>query len=1263
MAEISIYSGDFREAISELDALNANNALTGTAHDDIMKKYGFDPDEFLESYEEYNTLSDEEKQQGASIFGDIPIVGDYVDVLDVPTRIGGRALGDAGRGLVEFGEDIFPETTQKAKDIVGSIADTTGQYIPESLKEYADQLFNPYHGEGIYGVGEQTVGQIGSYFVPMGGLAKLHKLTKGALGLNKTLKAGINNLEKVTGKPGTLSRYAVIGAGGVTMVEDPQDNIVNVMTEQFPESLEFLEKIAVDPNDTPAQQRLNAFLNNLGLEVGVFGGFKGLGELWKKSKDLRKGVVDTTVLGTQPIKTFVDKPFQYMKGTFSSRRGMTDEHLEDFIFREAQSTNAAQRAHALAKELKALIKNYRLNPDDVTRALARDPKFRNKMPEEVKKILDEMNENVGSLNSYLTKNDRVSKGLTAAINKNGDTYLTTSYRMFDDPVFKKQMKKTIEKNIRNIKAENIDSITDVALRDATSFLLNDMKLSSDDAIAYLRSLTGDVTIDKFGDELVAMAGKASAGARSSKALMKKKQIPDPLKALMGEVTDPTERYLRTFEKLATYKSEIEFMEKIADDLVTSGQAIRGNKGAANLDLVDLTNVGESRLGQIFGRTPTKKDAVKNPLEKLYADPLYRKALQEGLDAMTVVGPKGKLGSTAYKSWALLKVGSQYAKTVANPLTHSRNVFGNVIFMAANGFTPIGLKSGKEAVEYSIAKLGGLNNRELAEKMSRYRELGLTGSDVGIGIIKRNFQDLGMDPNTYFKKALNAREAAKFAPRKLAELYQVEDDIFKIMHFEKTKDYLSKAFPDKSLTEIERLAATRTRDLLPNYTLAPRFLKSLRLAPVGDFSTFAAESLRISKNLMKYTINDAMSGNSVLTGMAAKRMGGMTMAGLGGDFLWNKSKMLMGITDEQSEALQNVGERWEVGNPNIHLSPIKKVNGRFVADSISIGTANPFAYPLAIARTLHKLANDENVSEGDIASFVESPEGKKSLLGLWDKTLTPFIGTSMSTDAILDALAVGRSEDPTVSAYGDLFLKSIGKAIEPGFLTFMRKRKKWEQEQEVKDEVNRNKGAPAYSLWSENHKGFNMNIPDEASYLGLLGFKTRRQDISASVPFNLGVDLRNIRKDKNSFSQLLKAKIPLWKQYYNPEREKFFDRFLDTNITIDDLKNSYINDEEQTLKNEQGAVFMIDQYLKLGLDQSDIIKSLKVNKSTPEGQKVFDTFKQLTDNLHRSYNLTDTDISNFKKFLEGRTDLDTVELAKMLRILRDKFDRTKIDKDK
>ena len=87
MAEISIYSGDFRKAVNELDALNANQALTSAAHNEVMNKYGFDSDEFLESYEEYEQLSDEEKQQGASLLGDIPYVGGLTEKLDPLTRI------------------------------------------------------------------------------------------------------------------------------------------------------------------------------------------------------------------------------------------------------------------------------------------------------------------------------------------------------------------------------------------------------------------------------------------------------------------------------------------------------------------------------------------------------------------------------------------------------------------------------------------------------------------------------------------------------------------------------------------------------------------------------------------------------------------------------------------------------------------------------------------------------------------------------------------------------------------------------------------------------------------------------------------------------------------------------------------------------------------------------------------------------------------------------------------------------------------------
>lgn len=74
------------------------------------------------------------------------------------------------------------------------------------------------------------------------------------------------------------------------------------------------------------------------------------------------------------------------------------------------------------------------------------------------------------------------------------------------------------------------------------------------------------------------------------------------------------------------------------------------------------------------------------------------------------------------------------------------------------------------------------------------------------------------------------------------------------------DYLKKAFPDKGIDEIERMAAQRTRDLMPNYNLLPKFVKATRYMPVANFAGFAAEMARVSKNLVKYSFDDVLSGN-------------------------------------------------------------------------------------------------------------------------------------------------------------------------------------------------------------------------------------------------------------------------------------------------------------------------------------------------------------------------------------------------------------------
>ena len=59
------------------------------------------------------------------------------------------------------------------------LLDKTGDYVPEIVKEYSDQIFDPYHGDGIYGKAEEMVGTIGSYFIPATGIIKGTKLVSG----------------------------------------------------------------------------------------------------------------------------------------------------------------------------------------------------------------------------------------------------------------------------------------------------------------------------------------------------------------------------------------------------------------------------------------------------------------------------------------------------------------------------------------------------------------------------------------------------------------------------------------------------------------------------------------------------------------------------------------------------------------------------------------------------------------------------------------------------------------------------------------------------------------------------------------------------------------------------------------------------------------------------------------------------------------------------------------------------------------------------
>tara|TARA_Y100000114_G_C11761456_1_gene329990 strand:+ start:906 stop:4724 length:3819 start_codon:yes stop_codon:yes gene_type:complete len=1229
---ISIDSQSFRETAQNIEDLQNKGLLNSEKIKELIDKQGFDPQEFKETYDEYIGLTDEEKSRSAKITG--------LPVVDPLLRLTGRAVGEGARDLKSFSEDVAPNLTKVVSDNFSTVANQIGEYVPEQVKEFADELFDPYHGDGVYGEAEKAIGNIGSYFIPGTLILKGAKAGNTLAKSNKFLNSGLQQARRALGKKGRkaarVAGYLGVGAGAATIAEDPQENIVNVLREQFPESTEVLEGLRINPKDSRLKQRLNAFVNNLGFEVAAVGGITGILKTYNKVKPYTRVVQEL----------------------FSSRKNMTDKSLELFLKREPAIRNAVEEATTDSKLLSKLMKKKKINdPEDIkkiNRALQGEDiiddvagtsdqikiNLFGKKTASIKETVQNMRNNIDEMSKFLIENERLSGALEAKVRENLETYVTRSYRAFEDPNYLRDMAKAIKKNKKNITTNQLQSITNKNLEQMASYLIDDLEIEPDAAFNALKNITKNLTPDEVGSFL---NGLSSRSTLSTKGGLQKRDelIPDEVKAFLGEIKDPAFNYVNSFKKLAAYKSEINFLEELKKDMLNSGAAEKIVKErAANGKLQDITDapdnftkaedVVDNRLSKVFGGATIRTQGVKNPLSDLYIHPSYKKTLEKGID-----GFDPSTSTFSKYVWLPLKTGSQLAVTVFNPLTHARNVLGNVVFMVSNGMSPIN-GGAFDAAKFTADKLIGLNNKELTQKFNKYKSLGITGTDIASETIRKNLNDIVLKnpeekrnviDNLYNKLPKKITDytikpvgtVVKKSLGKIIDAYQIEDDVFKIMHFEKSKKDLKKAFPNLSEEALENQAAERTRDLMPNYKIAPTGVKMLRYMPIGDFATFAAESARVAKNLIKYTVNDALSGNAQLTKMAAKRLAGMTIGGIGADYLSEKSKMLVGITDKEEEALKTIGPSWEYFAPQIYLDK-KMVGKKPVYDTLSMASLDPFAFPKNAARTTHRLFFDPTINQQltdavdkkDVNRLLQ-PELRKTMVAAFDATLSPFVGSSLATDALLDA-AIGVGKKPL----SDVALKFIDDTITPAGVDFFNKRKQYELELQTKDKELADKGYPSYALFSERTKG----VPGEADFESLLGLKTRRIDINSTVPYNIGYRIKNINKNKQLSNLLRNKPSPTFNL-----NKKIRERTITKNpLNDDDFIIAKKNDEKLKLRKEQEIQMYLKAYEDLGFNIKDIIREASGRNKTLGGPLQIE-LNQIRKGKHTPALLTETDIKN------------------------------------
>lgn len=1191
----------------DMDSLAGQNLLTPDKVKAMVEAKGIDFKDFLDANDKFMA-------SGAT----------YEDLEGDVSGLVAPAYTAFVEGLGKIGKTILPKPVTNA---IENTAEVLGEYVPDAVKSAYQGMTDPYVEEGSL---KEFILNTNKIMLGGGALLKVGKKAFAGSALAPSVGRFYNKLGRKAKFATRNSIYGIPFATAQTIVEDPRQNSYDMLKaaiSQDPKAIEAVMNIDTDPT---ALDYLEALGKNIGvdmvLSLGIATGFKSIGKMLNAGKNSKVAQSITKLGAGKKIEDFSKK---YL----TSRFGTDDVTLAALVKRDAAGKASLSRADGYAKDFEKFAKEefgdrandawYRENIFNKYLQLKRNP-LTNEVenaPADIiavldnaggktRQALDDMRVSIQDLQNNLSGKLRGTMG--ALINKSAKdgTYLLRSYDFYDDPAFK-------DKVIKRIKDRKSGVVTDdVILDNAYQYLQKQFPTASHNEIfEKLLKLAQDAPNkieDKSFTDFVRNIADRNAIKITGKPLTKRILKAPELRDLLGEVKDPAKNYVKTYEKLALFKSENDFLEEVAlkmssnfnkrigdilkankeamDNGLTSFQfegraiptsAIQGKssqemaKEEAKKGLVNMGEIGKDRINAIFGGKVLQQKQMKNPLEHIYASDTYAKAIKDGIE---VNFGNNKL----VKAWLASKALSQTAKTVYSPQTHGRNIMGNAFIMLANGILPT-KASLAEAMKVTATKvIGKRNNKELGEYMARMQELGVTDSSIPAQVIRRNLNNILKDPDSYLEKTGIGRAA-----KKMQDLYQAEDDFFKVMHFERTKDSLKKSYPQMSEGAIEQMAAQRTRDLMPNYNLVPKAFKALRAAPVGDFLSFPAEMTRISKNLVKYTMEDLGNAmkvirdadgkiisttveNPELLKSATKRLAGMTTVGLAGDYGVNLSKEIFNISDEEDNSLRMTAPRWETNQQRIYLSKINKdKNGHLGVDYINFGPIDPFSFIRSAAVGTHDLL----LNNKEFTDY----EQQKLVYGIIDNTLSPFLSPSMVTKAGLDLLQGKVPDDPDI---GD-FAKNVGLGLFKPFVPGV---------------------GPVFEKTFLTPSGVTSSYstisPGETDALAWAGLVRKRQDLTAGARFNF----------KPAFSRIKGS-------------SKFTTNMLRDPNMIDKPKEIYegfVDSQKERLDGYKEVRDLIRLYNELGLDVSDIQEMLSVNELLPSKTQDINILENANDNYFVPY---------------------------------------------
>ena len=560
-----------------------------------------------------------------------------------------------------------------------------------------------------------------------------------------------------------------------------------------------------------------------------------------------------TVFGIN-LGSFKDFANSFRRKGFSSRglstrtaRTNMDQREADLSYYNNLVDRTTRDFNALwKKETKGMTNEQKqqLNADVDAVLRGQDPSMTLGEPTlspEMLAVVNDMRAQVDGLSIALIKSGTLTNSQLETVSSNLGEYMRTSYRMFDDPNY------TPSKQAEADAREYIEGLVEAEARSVSEKTGEDFESVLDRlASRELNKILADVQAAE------SFRQKGKLGSQNKGTLRGRKDIPPVIQRYMGIYEDPTLVYARTMAEVAPLVTNANFLNKMKEDGVKNGW---------------LFEADDPNRDQRFNVQLGSPDSdTYNPVGGLYTTPEMAAVLQ----------PAVKEHQGLYKSYLKAVGAAKWMKTIASPVTHSVNIFGNIGFAWSNGHMSVGEMGG--AFKTLKANMSALSDADLRAEFDEMVQLGIIAQSPSLGDVRGLFGHDNVESllesrasESAVTKRQKARAKAKKGKEGAENIYQAEDDIWKVYGFKHEQKRYADAYfgkPVSELTaqeraEVNALAAENIKNTYPNYGRVPESIKKLRELPMGNFVSFQAEAYRNQFNIFALAAKERSQGNEFI----------------------------------------------------------------------------------------------------------------------------------------------------------------------------------------------------------------------------------------------------------------------------------------------------------------------------------------------------------------------------------------------------------------